>query len=226
MFSLSNDKSRNLILNELIDMDFKKYDQLTKRPKDIKNLLIKDYYLPGKTIYSPLEVNFPYSITLMRLFYTLSNRFLTVSTYVSWHPFFDFSSKLKIRKNLENIAKYPPSYTDYSIELNKKILYRFTDQCRLRKIKCYIIKLPYIKDFNYKWESPIEKNLKIDQKLNKYFLTIPRECIVKEFDKRGIKEEEINKQLAKYMHYNSKSSSVIAKCIGSLISSEKSNYEF
>lgn len=57
MFFLSNDKSRNLILNLLIDMDFKKYNQLTKRPKDIKNLLIKDYYLPGKTIYSPLEVN-------------------------------------------------------------------------------------------------------------------------------------------------------------------------
>ena len=86
--------------------------------------------------------------------------------------------------------------------------------------------MPYIKDFNYKWESPIEKNLKIDQKLSKYFLTIPSECIVKEFAKRGIKEEEINKQLAKYMHYNSKNSSVIAKCIGSLISSEKSTYEY
>ena len=68
-----------------------------------------------------------------------------------------------MRENLKKIAKYPPSYTNYSIELNKKILYRFTDYCALRKIKCYIIKLPYIKDFNYEWVSPIEKNLIIDQ---------------------------------------------------------------
>ena len=50
--------------------------------------------------------------------------------------------------------------------------------------------------------------------------------MIKELDKKGIKEEEINKQLAKYMHYNSTSSAVIAKCISSLVSLEESSYEF
>lgn len=216
-FTLSKNDSQKLIFNSIEKLNYKQYNKLIENPENFKKYLKDDYFLPGKSLYSNFETNFPYSISIMRMTSNLANRLISTSAYISWNSYYDLSRKLNIQNNLRLIAEYPPSYSDYSLILNKKIFYKYIDYCNSRDIKCLIVKLPYIKDFDHIWVTPIEKELSKDNKLKNYFSTIPRNCLIKEYKKRGITIDNIKNQLAKNMHYNPTSSSVIASCIGKLV---------
>ena len=68
-------------------------------------------------------------------------------------------------------------------------------------------------DFGKSKESKIIKSLRANTILSDKLLIIEDRCLIDEYKKVGVKEEEIKLQLAPGRHYNDTSSNVIAKCL-------------
>jgi hypothetical protein len=213
MFTLSNEKNQRLDRLPPPVLSHDNYLEIRREPLTVSAHLINDFYLPGRGIHSKLTWVFQYSLSIIKLTGTLSRRALTNLSFNSWHEHFQFADELGIRETLSQFADMPPSYTEYSLELNTAILREFLIHCEEIEIECKILKLPYLVDFDANWATPIDLYLKGEERIADRFLTLSRECLIAEFKIRGVQEDQINKQVGPTMHYNPVASEVIAACV-------------
>ena len=210
MFELS--KNNKLELHHLPINNFKDYQNLNSRMY-FESIFYNDLFLPDNDTWSMSVPSFPYTFEMINLFIKLLKRQISYGAYLFYHPTFKFAEIVQLNQLLTSVAEPLPSYRDETIRLNEKILESFINDCKHLGIKCLIAPLPLIMDFGKSKESKIIKSLRANTILSDKLLIIEDRCLIDEYKKVGVKEEEIKLQLAPGRHYNDTSSNVIAKCL-------------
>ena len=210
MFELT--ENNKLYLNNLPINSFKEYQDLENK-KLFDNIFYNDLFLPDNDLWSMSNHSFPYSFEIVFLFYRLLKRQISYGAYVHYHPTYNFFETFGLNKLLVKFAEPIPSLRSETINLNEKILENFISDCKQLDIECFIAPLPLIMDFGKLEESEIIKSLRTNPILSDKILIIENNCLIDEYKKVGVIEEEIRLQMGPGKHYNHISSKIIATCL-------------
>ena len=198
---------------ELITLPVNDYAQLKLLNDSAKigEVLSEDFFLPDRTLWGATTAEFPYLVSAFRLYRNKIQRKLYADLRLGRNiaPW-----GFMLRPPLFRPAADPMT-AEASIQLQLKLLERFTAQCRQQNLRCYILMLPVFSDFATANSSGNRLATRIGQHppIAERVISLEQSCLEDQITRAGKSAERIADFARPGGHYNAEFNQFVAACL-------------